>query len=240
MFVNRRWIIILTLGLVLACVVANADQPERKKFSLLADDQGDVSMGGHGGRGGSDAARKLASGDPVADLDHYKNLSRRLGVDIGLFMPFGDFANVAEMTPMMGLHFVWEAIPPFSFTVSYRRASSSNKTTPATGKLTVNQINLGTQASFPINRFIPFVKVEGGFLFVDYRNNADLVTGGDDALLTTVGFSAGIGFDFVVGREVSLGVDAMYHYPIKKPVSVTSGTFNLGSPFATIGFRLNF
>lgn len=237
MSVNRRWIVILTLGLVFACVAANAtNPPEKRKYSLLADDQTDAS-GGHGKH--EEYPRRLASGDPQADLDHYRNLTRRLGVDLGLFIPFGDFANVAEMTPMLGLHFVWEAIAPFSFTVSYRRASATNKTTPATGKLSVNQINLGTQASFPVNRFIPFIKVEGGFLFVDYRNNADLITGGDDALLTTVGFSAGIGFDFVVGREVSLGVDAMYHYPVKKTVS-TSGTFNLGSPFATIGFRLNF
>ncbi len=208
----------------------NASQP-----SILGDYRTDAENAKRYG-----LSRNLASGNVDQDLDHYRNLGRRLGIDLGLMIPMGSFTDVAGTSPMLGLHFVWEAIEPFSFTVNYRRASADNKTTPGNGKLSVNYISLGAQASFSQGRFVPFVKLEGGLYFNDLRDNANAITG-DDALLTTVGASAGVGFDFIVGREVSIGFDAMYHFAVPRNVTRGgAGNFNLGSSFATVGFRLNF
>ncbi|MCB0406050.1 MAG: hypothetical protein KDD51_14810 [Bdellovibrionales bacterium] len=206
---------------------------KKKDYSLLSD----FKNGGTHHKGEA-ASRNLASGDTEADIEHYLNMKRRFGVDLGGWLPFGDFNNVATLSPMLGIHFTWEAIAPLGFTLSYRHATSDNKTTPGSSKLSVNQIALGTQASFPMDRFIPFVKVEGALYFNDFHQNGTSNTG-DSTMLTTLGISAGLGFDFIVGREVSVGLDAMYHYPLPKNIT-TSSTFNLGSPFATFAFRLNF
>ncbi|MCB0417829.1 MAG: hypothetical protein H6617_11760 [Bdellovibrionaceae bacterium] len=206
---------------------------KKKDYSLLSDFKNGAN------HKAETAHRSLASGDAEADIEHYLGMKRRFGVDLGGWLPFGDFNNVGTLSPMLGVHFTWEAIAPLGFTLSYRHATSDNKTTPGSSKLSVNQIALGTQASFPMDRFIPFVKVEGALYFNDYHQNGATQTG-DSTMLTTLGISAGLGFDFIVGREVSVGLDAMYHYPLPKNVTVAGSNFNLGSPFATFAFRLNF
>ncbi|MBI4405616.1 MAG: hypothetical protein HY537_15755 [Deltaproteobacteria bacterium] len=187
--------------------------------------------------------RNLASGDIEEDINHYHQLTRRLGVDIGMMLPFGDFSSDFTSCPMLGIHFTWEAIPPFGFTVGMTRASSPQKDNPS-GKLSVTSINIGTQASFPSKRFVPFVKVEGAFYFNDVtfgQAAQRTVTGGNDSTLTTVGLNIGLGGDFIVGREVGLGLEANYHWAVSKQLTTSTGTsFNLGSSFATINMRVNF
>ncbi len=188
------------------------------------------------------ATRRLASGNNAEDLEHYSKLERRLGVDIGLMVPFNDFQKDFSNATMLGLHFTWEAIAPFALRVSTHRASSYHKSGAASGKLTVSAINIGTQASFPIGRFIPFLKFEGSFNFNDVSFDASkIVTAGSDTFVTTLGLNAGIGIDFIVGREVSFGFEGTYHYLIPKKINLSDSTmFDLGSSYATAGFRVNF
>jgi hypothetical protein len=188
------------------------------------------------------AARYLASGNKDEDVAHYHGLARRLGVDIGMMVPQGDFQKEFGMAPAVGLHFMWEAIPPFSFVVSTNRASSNHKNGAASGKLTVSSINIGTQASFPVGRFMPFIKMEGAFHFNDVSFDASrVVTAGNDTFVTTVGLNAGIGWDFVVGREVSFGLQGTYHYAVPKKVTLSNGaTFDMGSSYLDVSFRVNF
>lgn len=187
--------------------------------------------------------RKLASGASAADdLQHYLNLQRRLGVNLGMVTPMGDFQKSFSPAATVGLHFTWEAMAPFSLRVSTNRSSSYHKQGAAFGKLTVSQINVGTQASFPVGRVIPFVKFEGSFNFNDVAFDASkVVEAGSDTFVTTVGLNVGFGFDFVIGREMSFGFDGTYHYLVPKKVNLKDGTmFDLGSGYATLGFRVNF
>lgn len=186
--------------------------------------------------------RYLASESKEADLEHYKKTERRFGVDLGMVVPFGDFQKDFSTAPLLGLHFIWGAIEPFNFSVSTYRASVSNKNGPALGKLTVSSIAVGTTASFPFSRFIPFLKLEGAFHFNDVSFDASrTVTAGHDGFMTTVGLNVGVGGDFIVGREVSVGLDATYHYAIPKKVTLSTGSqYDLGSSYASASFRLNF
>lgn len=187
--------------------------------------------------------RLLTSGDAEEDLSHFHSISRRMGVDIGMLVPFGDFAKDFGMAPLIGLHLSWEASPPFSFILGFMRSASAQKDVASTAKLAINVINIGAMATFPMKRTLPFVKVEGAFYFndVSFNDGTRWVTSGDDLILSTVGINAGIGIDFVVGREVSLGLEMTYHYAIPKKLNLSnSTTFDLGSPFATAGIRVNF
>lgn len=186
--------------------------------------------------------RSLASGDPDSDLEHYMKLQRRLGVSFGLMLPFGDFGQDFSSTSMLGLHFVWEAIPPFGLRISTQRASSYHKNGPGSGKLTVSQFTIGTQASFPDNRKVPFAILEGTFNFNDVAfGTAPTIQAGSDAIVTTVGLNVGFGMDFVVGRELSLGFEALFHYLLPKRVNLSNGNqYNLGSSYSTIAFRITF
>lgn len=193
-------------------------------------------------KGGSMPSRKLASGNNAEDLSYYSKLERRLGVDIGVMTPFGDFQKEFGNAAMIGLHFTWEAIAPFALRVSTNRASSYQKTGAAAGKLTVSSINIGTQASFPMGRFIPFLKFEGSFNFNDVSFDATkVVTAGSDTFVTTVGLNVGLGIDFIVGREMSFGFEGTYHYLVPKKINLSNNTmFDLGSSYASLGFRVNF
>lgn len=187
--------------------------------------------------------RKLASGSsPAEDLQHYLNLQRRLGVNLGMMVPMGDFQSSFSPAAMVGLHFTWEAMAPFSLRVSTNRSSSYHKDGAASGKLTVSQINIGTQASFSVGRMMPFVKFEGSFNFNDVAfDSTKVVEAGSDTFVTTVGLNIGVGFDFIIGREMSFGFDGTYHYLVPKKVSLSDNSmFDLGSGYATIGFRVNF
>lgn len=188
------------------------------------------------------AARYLASGDKEEDLQHYKTLDRKLGVDLGILIPQGDFQKEFEMAPAIGLHFLWQAIEPWAFSVSTMRSSTNHKNGPALGKLTVNTISLGAQAAFAMGRTQPFIKMEGVFYFNDVSFDASrVVTSGNDTLLTTVGLSVGLGWDFIVGREIGFGIFANYNYAVPKKVTLANADqYDLGSSFATAGFRMNF
>jgi len=196
----------------------------------------------NGQRNETGPSRKLASGNNAEDLDHYSKLERRLGVDVGLMVPFGDFQKSFSNATMVGLHFTWEAIAPFALRVSTQRASSYHKSGAASGKLSVSSINIGTQASFPVSRFVPFLKFEGSFNFNDVSFDATkIVTAGSDTFVTTIGLNVGIGIDFIVGREVSFGFEGTYHYLVPKKINLSDGSmFDLGSSYATAGFRVNF
>lgn len=187
-------------------------------------------------------SRQLASGDNEEDIAHFHNLTRRLGVDLGLMVPFGDFQKDFNLAPMIGLHFQWEAIPPWSFVVSMNRGSSTYKSNPGTGKLAVTSITMGAQASFSSKRFVPFLKFGPAVYFNDVSFDATkTVSGGNDSVVSTFGIELGIGGDFVVGREVSLGITATFHYPVPKKLRLSNGSdFNIGSPYANVGLRLNF
>lgn len=191
---------------------------------------------------GNQVSRKLASGNNIEDLGHYTKLERRFGVDVGMMQPFGDFQKDFASAAMVGLHFTWEAIPPFALRVSTNRASSYHKSGAALGKLTVSQINIGTQASFPMNRFIPFVSFEGSFNFNDVSfGSTKYVTAGSDTFVSTVGLNIGMGIDFIVGREMSFGFEGTYHYQVPKKINLSDSTmFDLGSSYASLGFRVNF
>lgn len=185
----------------------------------------------------------LSSGDREEDIQHYHSIKHRMGVDFGLMYPFGDFQNEFAMAPNLGVHFIWEAISPFSFTFAYQRSSAAQKTTPNSAKLSINSISVGTAAAFSSKRYIPFVKLEAAFYFNDvaFNDGTRHVSSGNDVNITTVGINAGLGIDFVIGRELSLGLDITYHYPVPKKLSLNNGnTFDLGSPFATAGIRINF
>ena len=187
-------------------------------------------------------SRKLASGNTAEDLSFYSKLERRLGVDVGVMAPLGDFQKSFTNAPMIGLHFTWEAIAPFALRVSTHRASAYHKSGAASGKLTVSSINIGTQASFPINRFIPFLKFEGSFNFNDVSfDSTKVVTAGSDTFVTTVGLNVGLGMDFIVGREMSFGFEGTYHYLVPKKINLSDNSmFDLGSSYASVGFRVNF
>jgi hypothetical protein len=191
---------------------------------------------------GLSSSRKLASTDPVDDLEHYSKLERRLGVDLGVMVPFGDFQKEFSNAAMIGLHFTWQAIAPFALRVSTNRASAYHKSGAGSGKLTVSSINIGTQASFPMKRVIPFLVFEGSFNFNDVSFDATkVVTAGSDTFITSVGLNAGLGIDFIVGREVSFGFEALYHYLVPKKINLSNGAmFDLGSGYATLGFRVSF
>ncbi len=185
--------------------------------------------------------RRLANSTKEEDLAHYQSLDRRLGIDIGMFIPMGDFANDFQSAPLIGLHFIWEAIAPWSFVISTHRASTTHKNGAASGKLTTSNIAIGTQATFTSNRFLPYVKLQGSFDFNDVSfDNTRLVTAGNDTFLTTVGIELGIGWDFIVGREISFGLEGIYHYSVPKKVTTTTAMYDLGSSYATAAFRINF
>lgn len=187
----------------------------------------------------------LSSGDNDDDVDHYHTVGRRMGVDLGMMIPFNDYANDFTYAPMIGFHMQWEAIAPLSVLVEMRRSSSPHKNTPSDAKLSVNTISVGTLANFGVKRFSPFVKLAGALHFNDVSfNDGRKITSGNDFNLTTVGINAGLGVDFIVGREISVGLDITYYYSVPKKLAITDGTnittFDLGSPYAIIGLRVNF
>ena len=222
-----------------------ADTENSTSYKRLQSEQDTIeSWSKKGGYSGNESAptRRLASGNNSEDLNFYTKLERRLGIDIGVMSPFGDFQKSFTNAAMIGLHFTWEAIAPFALRVSTNRASAYHKNGAASGKLTVSSINIGTQASFPLNRFVPFLKFEGSFNFNDVSFDANkIVTAGSDTFVTTVGLNAGLGIDFIVGREMSFGFEGTYHYLVPKKINLSNGDmFDLGSSYATIGFRVNF
>lgn len=187
--------------------------------------------------------RTLTSGNVDDDIEHYHGLTRRMGVDLGMVMPFGDFRNEFGSSALIGIHLTWEATEPFSFLFGMMRSAAGQKDNPAAAKLTLTQISLGAMAQFPVKRFNPFVKLEGAFHFnsVVFNNASKLITSGDDLNLTSIGANLGIGCDVIVGREVSLGLDITYHYAVPKKLQLANGDgFDLASPYMTIGLRVNF
>lgn len=229
--------LILTLLFLSNCVIADSDNTP-----LMRKLPGDQEVYDSLMKNGSAPSRKLASGNNAEDLTYYTKLERRLGVDVGVMSPFGDFQKEFGNAAMIGLHFTWEAIAPFALRVSTNRASSYHKTGAAAGKLTVSSINIGAQASFPMNRFVPFLKFEGSFNFNDVSFDATkVVTAGSDTFVTTVGLNVGMGMDFIVGREMSFGFEGTYHYLVPKKINLSNGSmFDLGSSYASVGFRVNF
>lgn len=191
---------------------------------------------------GSDLQRKLASGDPLADLAYYHSLERRFGVDFGVISPMGEFKENFDGASLLGFHFSWEALPPFSLRLSTHRASSNHKTGQGGGKLTVSQIGIGTQASFPQRRLIPFVKLEGTFAFNDVSFGSNkFVVAGNDTFVTTLGLNLGGGMDIIVGRELSFGVDVTYHYLMTKNVTLDDNSqLDVGSDYTSLVLRVNF
>lgn len=187
-------------------------------------------------------ARYLATGNTDDDLSHFHSLGRRLGVDLGMMIPFNDFSREFAYAPLIGLHLTWDAIPPFGLIVSMQRTSGPHKNGANIAKLSTNAITIGTIATFPVRRFLPYMRLEGAFYFNDVSfNDGRTITSGNDINLTTVGINAGLGIDFVVGREVSFGLDITYHYCVPKKLGLSDGTtFDLGSPFATMGVHVNF
>lgn len=188
------------------------------------------------------AKRYLASSTKEEDIAHYQGLDRRLGVDIGMFIPMGDFQAEFQSAPLIGLHFIWEAIAPWAFTISTHRASTTSKQGAAFGKLTTSNIAIGTQATFASGRFLPYIKLQGSFDFNDVSfDTTKIITAGNDTFLTTVGIEIGLGWDFIVGREISFGLEGIYHYSVPKKVTLNTGTmYDLGSSYATAAFRINF
>lgn len=187
----------------------------------------------------------LSSGDNEEDMDHYHAVTRRMGIDLGMMIPFGDYAKDFTYSPMIGFHMTWEAIQPVHVLVEMRRSSSPQKTTPSNAKLSVNTISIGTQANFAVKRFSPFARLAGSLNFNDVAfNDGRRIVSGNDFNLTTVGLNLGLGCDFVVGREVSVGLDITYYYAVPKKLQLTDGTntstFDLGSPYAIVGLRVNF
>jgi hypothetical protein len=187
--------------------------------------------------------RVLATGDDDADVSHFQNQATQMGVDLGVMIPFGDYQKLFTTAPMLGLHMIWQAVEPFGLTVSMERSSMPNNSNNQNGgKLTMNAVNIGAQATLPAKRFSPFIKLEGSFQFnsVNFNDGRTIVRGDDDNL-TTVGLNLGLGFDLVVGREVSVGFIVTYHYAVPKNLLISDGTtFNLGSPFVTSGLRVSF
>ena len=189
----------------------------------------------------AEAHRNLATESEGDDIAHYQNLSRRVGITLGTLIPTGDFSKNFNYAPAIGLHYTWEAIRPFGFTLGMLHADSSYKGNAAAGKLSITAINLLGQASFPTSRYIPFVQFGATFLFNNVSfDGSRVVTAGNDSNLTTLGVTVGTGMDFVVGRELSIGFDASFTYPIPKKVTTTGEDFNLGSPFGTANLRLSF
>jgi hypothetical protein len=47
--------------------------------------------------------------------------------------------------------------------------------------------------------------------------------------------------DFIVGREMSFGFEGTYHYLVPKKINLSDNSmFDLGSSYASVGFRVNF
>lgn len=187
--------------------------------------------------------RVLATGDDDADITHFTNQATQMGVDVGVMIPFGDYQKLFTTAPMLGVHMLWQAVEPFGLTVSMERSSApNNNNNQYGGKLTMNAFNVGAQATLPGQRFAPFIKLESSFQFnsVNFNDGRTIVRGDDDNL-TTLGLNLGVGFDLVVGREISVGFIINYHYAIPKMLQLSDGsTFNLGSPFITSGLRVSF
>ncbi len=241
--------LIITFLLTLLLVLSGTANAEQKKKPSDKDPVPTSFEIGNASKEGQDATfseRRLAAGDVDEDMNHYKGLSRRLGIDLGMFIPMGDFQSAYSSAPAIGVHFAWEAIAPFAFTMGMLHVSAPTKVNPGTGKLTVTAIQLGAQVSCYIKRFMPYMKLEGAFYF----NNASFATtggaasrvilSGNDTALTTVGLNLGGGSDLIVGREVSLGLDVAFHYLVPKKIDTSTGLFDLGSSFLTAGLRLNF
>lgn len=186
-------------------------------------------------------SRSLSSGDPGDDITHYKSLSRRLGVDAGIMVPYGDFAKEFASAPVIGIHFTWEAIRPLNLVVSTYHASAPRIGGPHLGRLTASSISMGTNAIWDLGRAIPFFRLEASFDFNDVSLGNTYVTSGSDSTITTLGANIGGGIDFVVGREVSFGLQVFYHFAVPKKVTLSDSTqFDLGSSYAVGGLRINF
>lgn len=186
-------------------------------------------------------SRVLASGTPDEDVSFYKSLTRRLGVDVGVMFPSGDFAKEFSSSPLIGMHFMWEAIRPLNLAVSTYHSSAPRLTGPDKGRLSVSSIAVGTNASWEIGRTVSYARLEACFDFNDLSLGATYISSGGDSTVTTLGLNFGLGIDFIVGREVSFGLQAFYHYSVPKKVTLSDGTqFDLGSPYAVGGLRINF
>jgi hypothetical protein len=241
------WIVGLSV-LLLNLVSNNASAEARRRHSSDSLETLDNDPATTPTKSGEGARRKLSSTSNIEeDIEHFENIDRHIEVSLGMFIPMGDFQNEFNYAPSIALHYVWESISPFAFSVGFERASADHKSNPQLGKLSVNEITVGTRAKFPVGRFVPFVKIEGAFDFNDVSfggavgSTPRYVVAGNDTFLTSVGVNAGIGFDFVVGRELGFGLDATYHYPIPKNISLSDGnTFNLASPWASVSLRLSF
>ena len=186
-------------------------------------------------------SRSLSSGDSESDINHYKSLSRRLGVDAGIMMPYGDFAKEFASAPVIGIHFTWEAIRPLNLVVSTYHASAPRIGGPHLGRLTASSISMGANAIWDLGRAIPFFRLEASFDFNDVSLGNTYVTSGSDSAITTLGANIGGGIDFVVGREFSFGLQVFYHLAVPKKVTLSDSTqFDLGSSYAVGGLRINF
>lgn len=189
----------------------------------------------------ANVSRALSSGDSEDDISHYKVMSRRIGLDVGLFTPSGDFAREFSSAPMIGVHFTWEAIRPLNLTVSTNFSSANRKSGAQDGRLTVYSIAMGANAIWDVGRVMPYLRLEATFDANNVSMGTTYVTSGGDGNITTIGANIGLGVDFIVGREVSFGLDAYYHYSVPKAVTLNTGaTFDLGSNYYIIGLRLSF
>ncbi len=186
-------------------------------------------------------SRQLSSGVSEDDINHYKELSRRMGVDIGIWVPYGDFAKEFASAPMIGIHFTWEAIKPLNFTVATYHASAPRNSGPHLGRLSASSIAMGVNAIIEMGRTIPYFRLEACFDFNDVSLGSVYVTSGGDSTITTLGANVGFGVDFIVGREVSFGLLAFYHYAVPKKVTLSDTTqFDLGSSYLSTGLRITF
>lgn len=189
----------------------------------------------------TDVSRTLSSGMPEEDVTHYKSLNRRLGVDVGVMFPSGDFAKEFSSSPLLGIHFMWEAIWPLNLVVSTYHSSAPRTTGPDKGRLTLSSIAMGANASIEMGRSISYIRLEACFDFNDLSLGSTYISSGSDSTITTIGANIGFGIDFIVGREVSFGLQAYYHYSVPKKVSLSNNEqFDLGSPYAVGGLRINF
>lgn len=186
-------------------------------------------------------SRTLSSGDSEEDIGHYKLMSRRIGIDIGVMSPTGDFSKEFNSAPMIGVHFTWEAIRPLNLTVSSGFSSASRKTGAQDGRLTVYSLAMGANALMEMGRAVPYLRLEATFDSNNVSMGTTYVTSGGDGNITTIGANIGFGVDFIVGREVSFGLQAYYHYSVPNKVTLnTTQSFDLGSNYIITGLRLNF
>lgn len=186
-------------------------------------------------------SRQLSSGSSEDDISHYKGLSRRMGIDTAIWIPYGDFAKEFSAAPMIGIHFTWEAIRPLNLVVSTYHASAPRSTGPNQGRVSASSIAMGANALIDLGRTIPYFRLEASFDFNDVSLGNVYVTSGGDSTITTLGVNAGFGVDFIVGREVSFGLLAFYHYAVPKRVAMSDGSqFDLGSSYLSSGLRITF